>query len=334
VPLRIRAARDRIRLRGRDCLDFLQRMSTADLRGLEPGAGMATVFVTEKARILDVACLLRTGAEEVELLLSPGAGEVIWRWLRQHHFTEDLELAPPERWTGMELHGIRSAEELSALLGKELRLPQRLAWGDWAMVELEGIPVHVVAVPGLRAHGVALLAAESVHEELERRLAGIPTGDEPTAEALRILAGIGRWGAEWRQEYNPFEAGLGGACQPGQGLLRRARGAGAACRPTARCSVAWCGCAHGSHSIPACSSFAGKPLQESLPVLLLHRGSSDGLPWGTCAGSTWSGVLSLLGRRRARSSRWSCAQPTVQTGEPMPIVFITGAARRLGGCSP
>ncbi len=224
---RIRAARDRIRLQGHDCLDFLQRMSTADLRALEPNAGTATVFVTEKGRILDVACLLRTGVEEAELLLSPGAGELIWRWLRQHRFTEELELAPPERWTGVELHGIRSVQELSALLGKELHLPQRLAWGDWATVELEGIPVRAVAVPGLRAHGVALLAEESAYEGLERQLAGIPTVDESTAEALRILAGIGRWGAEWRQEYNPFEAGLeklvslDKGCYVGQEVLAR-----------------------------------------------------------------------------------------------------------------
>ncbi len=274
MPLRIRAARDRIRLRGRDCLDFLQRMSTADLRGLEPGAGMATVFVTEKARILDVACLLRTGAEEVELLLSPGAGELIWRWLRQHHFTEDLELAPPERWTGMELHGIRSAEELSALLGKELRLPQRLAWGDWAMVELEGIPVHVVAVPGLRAHGVALLAAESVHEELERRLAGIPTVDEPTAEALRILAGIGRWGAEWRQEYNPFEAGLEGlvsldkGCYVGQEVLARLQTYG----KVQRCLVRVCAREplHPGMQLLCGEAFAGE-LTSAAPAPWLQR---------------------------------------------------------------
>jgi len=227
VPFRTRAARDRIRLQGHDCLDFLQRMSTADLRALEPGAGTATVFLTEKARILDVACLLRTGAEEVELLLSPGAGELIWRWLRQHRFTEELELAPPERWAGVELHGIQSAEELSALLGKEVHLRQCLAWGDWAVVELEGISVCVVAVPGLRARGVALLAAESVCEGLQRRLAGIPMVDEPTAEALRILAGIGRWGAEWRQDYNPFEAGLeklvslDKGCYVGQEVLAR-----------------------------------------------------------------------------------------------------------------
>ncbi len=227
MPFRVRAARDRIRLQGRDCLDFLQRMSTADLRALEPGAGTATVFVTEKARILDVACLLRTGVEEVELLLSPGAGELIWRWLRQHRFTEELELAPPERWAGVELHGVRSAEELSALLGKELHLPQRLAWGDWATTELEGIPVCVVAVPGLRAHGVALLTAGALYEGLERQLVGVPTVDEPTAEALRILAGIGRWGAEWRQEYNPFEAGLerlvslDKGCYVGQEVLAR-----------------------------------------------------------------------------------------------------------------
>ncbi len=41
-------------LEGKDCLDFIHRMSTNDMRGLNNGTGRTTIFTTEKGKIIDV----------------------------------------------------------------------------------------------------------------------------------------------------------------------------------------------------------------------------------------------------------------------------------------
>lgn len=63
-----------IRLRGNTRLDFLQRMSTGDLRGLSVGEGRTTVLTTPIGRIVDWLAVL-ADTDSLLLLGSAGARE-------------------------------------------------------------------------------------------------------------------------------------------------------------------------------------------------------------------------------------------------------------------
>ena len=82
----------RIRVHGSSRIDFLHRMSTGNLLGMQPGEGRMTVFTTPIGRMVDAAVVL---AFEDSLLVLSGAGPgKLERWLRKYiFFNDDVQLA-------------------------------------------------------------------------------------------------------------------------------------------------------------------------------------------------------------------------------------------------
>ncbi len=218
-------AADVLELSGPDALDFLHRMSTADIVGIPVGEGKATVFVTEKGRILEVALLLHRELNRVEVVCSPGAGEGLYAWLRRFRFLEDVHIHPPQRWWGLELHGPRADELLQHL---HLHRPAALHWGAGYATEWQGAPLRCFRIPTLVPHTSAYTLLTTSAQPLWDTVRAItPESSESEREALRILAGHGCRGREWTTDYNPWEAGLGElvsltkGCYIGQEVLAR-----------------------------------------------------------------------------------------------------------------
>lgn len=217
---------DVLALSGPDALDFLHRMSTADIAGIPVGEGQATVFVTEKGRIQDVALLFHREVGGIELFCSPGAGEELFSWLRRFRFLEAVHLHPPQRWWGLELHGRRADELLWRL---QLSRPTASHWGAGYASHWQGAPLRCFCIraPVGQAAAYALFTPDA--QLLEQAVRGIAS--EPLSaseqEALRILTRRGCRGREWTTDYNPWEAGLGElvsltkGCYIGQEVLAR-----------------------------------------------------------------------------------------------------------------
>src|SRR5690606_9821759 len=74
-----------IELRGRDRIDFINRMSTNKLVNLQAGEGRDTVLTTPIGRIIDLLAFLNDADEERTLLITgEGRGEAIQNYLRRN----------------------------------------------------------------------------------------------------------------------------------------------------------------------------------------------------------------------------------------------------------
>jgi len=219
----------RLVVRGRDALDLLHRLSTNDLKGLRDGEGAATVFTTNKGRILDLVTLHRI-PDGLLALCGAGRAGALRDWIEKYTFREEVSV---EDWTGshgtLGLHGPRSGSVVAAL------------WGPAAA----GLPLHHVAevmAGDARAHlartfpigGDGYLITAPVEALESMRRAALQVGEDRPVEAgrdclelLRIEAGMPASGRELTEEYNPWEARLQDAislskgCYVGQEVVAR-----------------------------------------------------------------------------------------------------------------
>jgi folate-binding protein YgfZ len=83
-----------LELRGKDVLDFLNRISTNSLKDL-PKEGVAkTIFTTEKGRIIDTATLLNF--DDYQLLVCNGVNKIkIKNWIEKYIISDDVKVVDP-----------------------------------------------------------------------------------------------------------------------------------------------------------------------------------------------------------------------------------------------
>jgi folate-binding protein YgfZ len=170
----------RINLAGKDVLDFLHRMSTNDLRDLPDGGNRRTVLVNEKARIVDLVTVVRSG-DAVSLIGSAGNARVLAQWLERFIIMED----------------VRITDELD-----NVGIPRLIGPGSPSVVEEGG------RVPPTRAIRADLGSIPAFLLTGETDISGLPEIDEKTFETLRIEEGVPAFGTELTAEFNPLEGGL------------------------------------------------------------------------------------------------------------------------------
>lgn len=217
----------RLRARGRDALDLLHRLTTADLKSLTPGRGLPAVLTSPKGRIVERLFVhLQEGGD---LLLVTGGGNAarVAAHLRRFVMREDVEITDATAESRFFALIGPLAREAAAAAGIEP--PERfgaasssLAAGALVLghdgLSSEGLSLVVPAAEAGSA-GEALLAAV-------RSTGGSLVGPGP-AEAWRILRGLPASGAELTEEHNPLEAGLWDAvsftkgCYVGQEVVAR-----------------------------------------------------------------------------------------------------------------
>lgn len=198
-----------IELRGGSRLDFLQRMSTGDLRGMQTGEGRYTVLTTPIGRMVDWLIVLALD-DALLLLGSAGAQAKTVRWLRKHiFFNDDVSV---EAQSDVVVIGAFDVPRVRARYGNALpEQPLRFAVMDNALVmrapEALGVGYWLIGAPTLREQ-FALEEAEAW-------------------EAYRVQHAYPAFPNEISEEYLPLEAGLWGAisfskgCYTGQEVLAR-----------------------------------------------------------------------------------------------------------------
>lgn len=80
---------DALVLRGSDCIDFLNRLSTNDLKGLSESQCRTTVLTNEKGKIIDIATIFYQGESHL-LIVSLHNGQRIKNWLEKFIIMEDV----------------------------------------------------------------------------------------------------------------------------------------------------------------------------------------------------------------------------------------------------
>ncbi len=220
----------RSRATGKDILDLLHRLSTADLRGLGPGEGRPTVLTTAKGRIVERLFVHHLGQEGVLLVSGTGNADAVLGHLRRYTFAEETGLADvTEETCQIALIG-PDARRTAAAAG----IPAPPPFGARSF-ESTGIRVHALGEDGSSADGISLFlpaarAAEFWLHILPRlRDAGAAPAGALALEAWRVLRGHPGSGAELHEGYNPLEAGLldhvsfAKGCYVGQEVVARLR---------------------------------------------------------------------------------------------------------------
>ncbi len=219
------SANGRLRLTERDRAELLHRLSTNDIRRLNPGDGTRTVLVNHNARIIDLLTVYAL-PEHLLVTTSPGQGAAVLRLIRKNIFfgdrvaVEDLSAATVE----YHLYGPQAAAFVAGISAVDP--------SDWPLHHIQGLTVSGVqawlarTLP-LGGQGFAIYArgddAEAVRAALEP---AVPLS-EATGELLRVEQGYPAFGRELSLEYIPLETRLSDAisftkgCYVGQEIIAR-----------------------------------------------------------------------------------------------------------------
>ncbi|MGQ9837573.1 MAG: CAF17-like 4Fe-4S cluster assembly/insertion protein YgfZ [Cyanobacteriota bacterium] len=217
----------RLHMQGSPGLEYLHNQSTQDLKALQPGQGVETVFVTPTAGILDLTTVY-VGEENCWIWTSPQRRGLLMQSLgRMLPFVRGAELLDKTEQTfGFVLVGKESKALLQGLMDSQ-HLPAEQH--EHRQMEIKGIPIHLACGTGLMKPGFTLWGELSKKAALQEHLlrAGAQLGEPEQWESLRLEVGRPAADRELTTEYNPLEAGLWRAislskgCYIGQEVLAK-----------------------------------------------------------------------------------------------------------------
>lgn len=192
-----------------DRVDFLQRMTTNDIKRLRVGDSCVTVLTSPTAKIVHVFTVM-ADEDILRLLPAPNDGAALERHLRgQIFFMDKVRVSKPEKpYSRVRVIGPNAAQVIEATGIPSLPTSD----GGW----LRAGESIVLRQDSYDLPGYELLAPTDSMEEWRARLAAVSL-DEETYNARRVELGRPAPGAELIGEYNPLEAGLGWACADDKG---------------------------------------------------------------------------------------------------------------------
>jgi tRNA-modifying protein YgfZ len=213
---------------GPDLLGLLHRLSTGDVKDLQPGEGRATVLTNAKGRIVERLTVHHGGAEGVLLVAGPGAASRVLAHLAKFTFAEKTGLT--DVTPGTFAFAVVGPDWAKA--AARLELPELAPYGI-AEASIAGVRVRVARTNGFDAEGTLLCGPSAGAAAVRSAMidAVAPLGgaaiDAETLESWRILRGLPAAGHELTEDHNPLEAGLRGdvsftkGCYVGQEVVAR-----------------------------------------------------------------------------------------------------------------
>jgi folate-binding protein YgfZ len=202
-----------LRASGKDAKDYLHRMTTQDVNRLGPGASAYAAVLTAKGRLLGDLHLL-VEDEAVLLVLDRAAAADVRAHLEKFVIMDDVTFEDlSESLRLLPILGPTAATRLAASAAHARRIP----------TERRGAPALDLLVPAADAGALR----EALRNE------GAVALDREDLEALRILGGLARYGADMDATRLPMEAGLtrsaisfSKGCYTGQEVVLRATARG------------------------------------------------------------------------------------------------------------
>jgi len=199
----------RVLATGVDLLGLLNRLSTGDVKDLEPGQGRSTVVTTPKGRIVERLFVHHLGDPGVLLVGGPDAAGRIIEHLDRFTFAEQTGLTDAtDAWCQLTLVGPDAKKALEAA-GLERPDPYRSV-----AISFDGVPAYLLGDDGLSSEGYSVLVTKEMAGSMWQALnlacgkcGGRPMGSL-AAESWRILRGLPLTGHELTEDFNPLEAGL------------------------------------------------------------------------------------------------------------------------------
>jgi folate-binding protein YgfZ len=208
-----------LRLEGADSIDFLQRVSTNDVRDVAGNVMRTTLLCTDKGRILDV---VRVVSHETHVLLVVSAArrEQVQRYLQTYIIMDDVRVRDcSASWECYEICGSDAAAACSEVLaGGSPSAAEHMVQPFPANAVYRGIRdddqliAFSIEPRNEQSYVVLVQIADSQERSAasasETLFAHIPYIDDSAANVLRIEQGIPAVDKELTIDHNPLEANL------------------------------------------------------------------------------------------------------------------------------
>jgi folate-binding protein YgfZ len=184
-----------LRVGGKDRARFLHAVLTQDIRTLGEGSWAPAAFLTNKGALRAFLAVLNPG-EEFWLAVDDLPAETVGAALSRHRVIEEAPISPlAPRMAVLRLLGRRSEEAL----GSALPAP-----GEFRPVRIGGEEIWAAGDDRPLAPTALLFVPETEVDRIEAAL-GAPELDPAAAEALRVEAGIPRFGLDVGEGSLPME---------------------------------------------------------------------------------------------------------------------------------
>lgn len=204
-----------VRWTGKGAIDFVERVTTADIHGMKPNTGGLSVIPNARGGVIDdtmVSKLVtKEHGEHVYQVINAGCAPKDLKHFEAELKKFDQEVNMEVLWDSRGLYalqGPKAAGVLQRLSGKDL---SKVAFGDSLFLNVAGAECLVMRCGYTGEDGFELFvpgeAAEVVWKQLknepEVRLAALGARD-----ALRLEAGLCLYGHDLDEDTSPIEAGL------------------------------------------------------------------------------------------------------------------------------
>ena len=206
-----RSDRGRLVVSGRDRATFLQGLLTNDVVALKAGEGCYAAYLTPQGRMITDLLVYELGDL---LLLTMGADlkDAMLAKLDQLVFAEEVQLGDvTDRFSSVGIVGPDAARTTAAVLSA-MSADALMVWPEHsnARAEFAGAPAIVLRIDDLGARGFDILVEREQHAALidALRRQGAVDIDPAAAEALRLEAGVPKFGRDMNGETIPLEAGI------------------------------------------------------------------------------------------------------------------------------
>ena len=205
-----RSDRGRIVVSGRDRAAYLQGLLTNDIVALKSGEGCYAAYLTPQGRMIADVFAYELG--DVMLLTVPRAQQnSVLEKLDQMVFSEDVQLGDvTDTFFVVAVVGPAAAAVLRGVIGGTAEGIELLPEHGNRRVRFEDRAAVVTRVTDTGQAGYDIYVESHQARALREALgaAGVAEADAATAEALRIEAGIPRFGADMDGDTIPLEAGI------------------------------------------------------------------------------------------------------------------------------
>ncbi len=206
-----------IRVEGPGAIDFVNRLTTNDVRDLVDGQAHYSALTNEKGGVVDDLLVYRFGPEKLLLVVNAATTDKDWDWISSHRRPEDqveLENASGD-FCQIAVQGPRAAQILQQLTETDL---DAIKYYRFTQGQVDGVDAIISRTGYTGEDGFEIYAAPDRAVQLWDRLLaaggyGEADGILPCGLAarntLRLEAGMSLYGHELSDDITPLEGGIG-----------------------------------------------------------------------------------------------------------------------------
>ena len=200
-------------VRGKDALEFVQKISSNDVAALVKGQAQYSCIPNDKGGIVDDFLVYRLDEEEFMLVVNAGNIDKDWEWISQF-ILDDMELINISDNEGLlAVQGPKAVEILQELTDVDL---SKIAFYHFEVGSFAGIDDVIISATGYTGSGGFELYVENTYlidlwdkiMEIGKDKGLVPAG-LGARDTLRLEMGYCLYGNDITDDTSPIEAGLG-----------------------------------------------------------------------------------------------------------------------------